>query len=69
MKKNNNLHEKHITELYAWYSEERMKKFFRYLAVKFNKFLEKMAAENQKMYGTKGPSCCDMNRKSATHKN
>jgi hypothetical protein len=45
-----------------------MRKFLKYLAAGINKFLEKMAAENRKMYGNKGPSCCDMNRKPSAHK-
>ena len=46
-----------------------MKRFFQYLAAKVNKFLADMAEENQKLYGNKRLSCCDLNRKSPVKDN
>jgi len=40
-----------------------MKRLLKYLRAKVNKFLEDLAAENQKMYGNKRLDCCELNRK------
>ncbi len=40
-----------------------MKGFFKRLKIRWNRYLERMAESNKKLYGKGRLGCCDLNRK------